>query len=412
MNLSTGGRQTKIVLNPSIKKSISFDEESLDNFRINVGVPGNQMRKITNFIRCKVGRKSIPLRYAKHVSDKSKILSDVYKHEVHYFDCESSSNKEKEKLLRPVVYADAEELLDAIIEHRKIEGNVLVKVLADGGQGSFKISLTILPENYSPNSDNTCSSDTYDNENNQITDDESIGLNSKRKLYSEGGSVSKKGKLTSVNRLILLCVVPNIKETHENVKLLFELTKINNIPFKFVSDFKFLLVVNGQQTTSATFPCPYYFIKLHDFKENPFTYFSSTNTSLSSTDGLETENQVQIKTYGDPRADYNKFLLAGSNKKLSIESRSTINLPLFNEEDNVCVLEKCVVPELHILQGLINHLFWNGLVKLLGREIAFLWPQKLNLVSKHYHGDAFGGNACRKLLKVADKLMPKNFMKR
>lgn len=211
LNLSTGGRQTKIVLNPSIKKSISFDEENLDSFRINLGVSGNQMRKITNFIRCKVGRNSIPLRYAKHVSDKSRILSDVYKHEVHYFDCESCSNKEKEKLLRPVVYADAKELLDAIIEHRKIEGNVLVKVLADGGQGSFKISLTILPENYSPNSDNTCSSDTYDDENNQITDDESIGLNSKRKLYSEGGSVSKKGKLTSVNRLILLCVVTNIK---------------------------------------------------------------------------------------------------------------------------------------------------------------------------------------------------------
>lgn len=52
----------------------------------------------------------------------------------------------------------------------------------------------------------------------------------------------------------------------------------------------------------------------------------------------------------------------------------------------------------------MNHLFWQGLVKLLGREKALIWPEKLNLVSKNYHGDAFEGNACRTLLKEADKL--------
>ena len=31
-------------------------------------------------------------------------------------------------------------------------GNVLVKVIADGGQGFFKISLSIFPENYLPKS--------------------------------------------------------------------------------------------------------------------------------------------------------------------------------------------------------------------------------------------------------------------
>lgn len=59
----------------------------------------------------------------------------------------------------------------------------------------------------------------------------------KRTLYSEGGTLSKKAKLTSVNRLILLCVVSQSKESNDNMKLLFDFTKINNIPFKFVSDF-------------------------------------------------------------------------------------------------------------------------------------------------------------------------------
>lgn len=91
-------------------------------------------------------------------------------------------------------------------------------------------------------------------------------------------------------------------------------------------------------------------------------------------------------------------------KKKSKECHSTVNEPLFNEEDDVCVIEKCVIPELHILQGFVNHLFWNGLVPLLGRERALVWPKKLNLISKNYHGDIFEGNACRRLLKESDRL--------
>lgn len=73
--------------------------------------------------------------------------------------------------------------------------------MTDGGQGFFKISMTILPENY-----------TAETEINKA-------------------SISKKAKLTSVNRLILLCVVPEIKETYENMDLLVKLTNLNNIPF-------------------------------------------------------------------------------------------------------------------------------------------------------------------------------------
>ena len=90
--------------------------------------------------------------------------------------------------------------------------------------------------------------------------------------------------------------------------------------------------------------------------------------------------------------------------KKSRECHSTINLPIFTEEDDVYVLQKCVIPELHVLQGFVNHLFWREIVTLVGREKALLWPKKLYLISKNYHGAAFEGNACRTLLKEADKL--------
>ena len=57
------------------------------------------------------------------------------------------------------------------------------------------------------------------------------------------------------------------------------------------------------------------------------------------------------------------------------------------------------------MQGFVNHLFWDGLVPLVGQEKALLWPKKLNCVPTDYHGDAFEGNACRKMLKEADALL-------
>ncbi|CAH0550993.1 unnamed protein product [Brassicogethes aeneus] len=77
---------------------------------------------------------------------------------------------------------------------------------------------------------------------------------------------------------------------------------------------------------------------------------------------------LKLKTYGDLRNSYEKFRSFGKNKKFARDCHITINPPLFQEDDEVHVIEKCVIPELHILQGYVNHLFWNGLVPLLGRD--------------------------------------------
>lgn len=393
-NLSTGGRKTRIIMNPNKEKHYFFNEENLDNFRINLGASANAMKRITNFLRTSVGKKSVPAYYSKHMTEKSTALKDVYKVSKLEFECEKSLGKQ----IRSVVYANAEELLDTVIEKRKFEGNVVIKVMADGGQGFFKICLTVAPENYFPKPHTDFDEDG----------DYHLILNesaSKRSLYSQGGNMAKQTKLTSVNKLILLCIVPQIKESYDNVKLLFDLTNINNIAFKFVSDFKLLLIVNGQQTASAMFPCPYCFISLKELRGDRNSQDRINDVAHRITDdSLENENPTRLKTYGDLKTDYQKFCRAGNNKKYSAESHSTINPPLFNENDNIYILQKCIIPELHILQGFVNHLFWKGLVPLLGREKALIWPQKMNVVVKNYHGDSFEGNACRTLLKRADKL--------
>ena len=88
-----------------------------------------------------------------------------------------------------------------------------------------------MPENYNHIVDRGCSEE----ENIDPIPEEVDRI--KRSTYKECKS-SDNNKLTSVNKVILLAIVPNCKETHSNMKTLFDLTNLNNISFLFVTDMK------------------------------------------------------------------------------------------------------------------------------------------------------------------------------
>lgn len=400
--LSTLGAKMRISINPKQKNDVIFEPDKLDNFQNNTGASLNQMKKLTNFLRSAAGKRSVPTYYAKHASEKSKTLEDVYKEGIFDFDTDNTTGKEK----RPVVWADAEELLEAIINHRNLTGNIIVKVMADGGQGFLKISMTVLPENYAPDLDRSIDDSSFD-------EDLDLPIK-KRRLYSEGGSTAMKAKLTSVHRLIMLSIVPQVKDTYDNMKVLFDLIKINNIPFKFVCDFKLLLIVNGQQTACSMYPSPYCFVTLRDIRQNEGE--QNSNKHSKEEENSNEQNQkgnirkdpndemcddiskefprinnecLKLKTYGDLKDDYRRFCSIGKDKKRAKDCHSTVNPPLFDEDDNVYVIQKCIIPELHIMQGFVNHLFWDGLVPLEGEEKALQWPKKLKVIPKNYHSRIF-----------------------
>jgi hypothetical protein len=279
------------------------------------------------------------------------------------------------------------------MEARNHYGEVMIKLMADGGKGFFKISMSILPKDY-------CE---------KTSDMESEHLQNKRSTYEEGGSWGGKGNLNGVKRLILVCVVPEIKETYDNVKILWDLTKLNQIPFKFVSDYKLLLILIGQQTACSSYPCPFCFITLTDLRSGvegePMQCLERGSEDL-----YISEKCLKLKTFGDIKKSYDNFKLSNCDKKLAKNCHSTINLPIFEEPDEMTIIEKAIIPELHEIQGMVNHIFFDGLVPLLGAENAFKWPKKFNLVSKHYHGEKFEGNACRRLLKESDSLTDKDIL--
>ena len=52
---------------------------------------------------------------------------------------------------RPVFYGNATEIVEAVCEIRQINGPCLIKLLADSWKGSFKVSLSIMPEDFEAN---------------------------------------------------------------------------------------------------------------------------------------------------------------------------------------------------------------------------------------------------------------------
>ena len=400
LTLSTKGATTSVLVNPTEKGNVFFSNENLDNLQTSLGLSNIKVKKVCNWIRTHTGRKSISAYYRKHVSERGKLLKDIYNVQIQTF----KDNKGND-LQRHVVWADAAELVEAVCNERSFAGPVVVKAMADGGQGFLKICLTILPHNYDPDLDRAPTDKELEIlEPDFAVAEEAENLDSpkkKRSRYTEGGTLQK-GKLTGVQRLIMLCIVPDIPETHFNMKVLFQLTNLNSVKYILVSDFKLLLIVLGLQTATAMFPCPYCFIRLDEMRN-----VSSMEQSLSE----ESVDAPRDRTFGKLKESHQKFTdVYNGNKRKAKLADSTVNPSLIEEDDDLRVLDKCPPGELHLLQGFTNHLFFHGLVPLLGRDKAMKWPLALNVVSQSYHGEVFEGNAARKLIKNSDLLQSPEVM--
>ena len=71
------------------------------------------MKKLTKLLRCNIGKKSVPAYIIKHLSEKSKTLDTLYNEGRFEFD---TGNDKTSKLMRPVVWANASDLLDSVID--------------------------------------------------------------------------------------------------------------------------------------------------------------------------------------------------------------------------------------------------------------------------------------------------------
>ena len=75
--------------------------------------------------------------------------------------------------------------------------------------------------------------------------------------------------------------------------------------------------------------------------------------------------------------------------------------PIIPGNDNECILDMCAPPELHLIQGIVKHVYdniyneWSGVT---------IWLDLINIKKYIYHYGTFVGNNCFKRLKNIDKL--------
>ena len=347
------------------------------------------MKGTANWIRTVFGRDSIEPGYCGHLVEKSKTLEDLYHVKDDMFDLEGGKRD-----IRPIVFANAEEILDKVMEERDIIGYPNVIALADGGGGFFKVCLTILPEDFSwdGNEDTTDEAEVVEMMSNMESPVKKSA--SSRSTYAEGGTL-KKGLLSGDKRVIPLAFVPDIKETHANLNLIFELTRLNDIPFKLVADYKVVLIMEGCPTATSTYTCPFCFVTLQDLADK----------DTQPKEERHFRDLIRDKSKYDEGLKSCKSALAV--RKLAPMCNITINNCLIKEEEDpsMRILEKIILPELHSILGFVNHLFFDGVCKVIPKERAMLWIQKCCQMTKGYYGGTLQGNACRSLLSKGKVLL-------
>ena len=114
--LATEGSKSRVILiNPKIKNPVKISHENLHDLQIGLGnLSKTKMKKVTNWVRTLVGRKSIPVGYKESLVAKSGLFSEEFWLEERIFEG-NGTNKE---VLRPVVYADCELMVSRICKER------------------------------------------------------------------------------------------------------------------------------------------------------------------------------------------------------------------------------------------------------------------------------------------------------
>ena len=236
-----------------------------------------------------------------------------------------------------------EELVWNILDERNVAPpESLVKISLDGGGEFFKVCL-------------------------QVVD-----------LSESSGRMKNEGYLsTGVKKIFIVCIVEDLKESYSNISKILSLLKTKEIHHLTVCDLKVANILCGIQGHASKHPC---------------CFCEVTSERLHQED--------HPRTLGSLRKSFEAFKI--SDKPVAAQFLNSIHEPLLSGPDETEILDLLVPPELHILLGVVNHLY-QGMKKIWAA--ASSWPQKLHIKPSPQHGgENFNGPACQKLLKNIDQL--------
>lgn len=245
-----------------------------------------------------------------------------------------------------VICENVDNFLDYIIQQREYgETEILIRIGIDGGQGFLKICVSVF-------------------------------------ALDRGLAQAQSYKDSSVQRIFILAIVPNVQENYENLLLLWVSLNLHELkrPYTIATDLKLCNILLGLMSHGACHPC---------------CWCSVDRTSLAL--------QGDDRTLESMRQDFWRWTDNGEGKRQNAKYFNNVVHPaVMNLTDmTTTVLEVIPPPELHLLLGPVNTMYAG---------LAVLWPgvtvwiEKCHVVREAMHGGSFTGNSCKKLLSNLDLL--------
>ena len=248
-----------------------------------------------------------------------------------------------------VFLKDPAAFVDHIVKERGLDKDqVIVRVGLDGGQGSFKVMVSIFETGYDP----------------EISFSKSEGPGS---------------RLTGSQRMLVMALADDLPESYENMRIIVEVLKLNELKCCLASDLKLINALLGISSHSGKFSCCY------------------------CTGEMKLECG-ELRTFGSLAKRNAEFASKGSKMKDMQKYKNVIHPSLLRGEPGSTVLSAVPPPELHLMMGAVN---W-GLVELYEVMDENLLKEKMRTKGvsiRGYHGGGLDGVNSNLFLKHLDYLL-------
>ena len=343
MPVMPGSSSTLLATSPQI-----LTTSEMINIQQTTKMSNNNMRQLASCInRAAPKGGGVEPYFQENFAKSGKSLEEFFVSSNHQLDL-------KGQLVERTIIAckDCDEFVQHILHLRNVSPfDTLVKLSMDNGGGFFKICLgmTELPE------------------------ETSISPAKKKKK-----PVNEQSHLSSgVKKIFILLIAEEITENYSNIAFFLQQLNLENIKLIIACDLKVANILCGIQSHASKHPC----------------CFCDVNSDNLLQSGA-------LRTFGSLRY-YSEQFKSSTSKQAKLFFNCTKE-PLIQEENETRVIDIIPPPELHLLIGVVNHLF-GGLKT--AWPFAENWPVSIYVKTVAYHGgESFNGPACHRLLNNIDKL--------
>ena len=388
--LATKGLPKLVTIGNSrtLKSTPKYSIEDLSKLQISRNFSDNDTKAVASFLRIKGGRQAVEPNLSQGLIERNHKLDSMFylkemtmkqkpkkkKNKKAVCSCDSDSDCEEledevelvegmRDIQRPGIFVkDLDEFTAFLVNERSLDPDShIVQFGFDDGQGMLKVMEIV--KNLEPEQE----------------------MDKKRSKYADG-VCTRTSKLSSVKKMFVVGLVPQVQELYPNVRLMMEELKLDGIEYGLCADIKIYLCIIGKQTASCMNPCPYCEGKA------PW------------------DKQYKVLSIGSLNEWHRKYVENGSNKKKAKNYQNVVNPPLLTGKDSTKTIEVLNISELHCMTGVVGKLVSEMErcafeEKETGEKFMNDFLKREDISKCVYQGsNSFEGNQARKLLQRVDQL--------